>query len=231
MKWFSYEEVAHHGYGEPYAVEKYVINPRRFKERDGIRWYESGLVEIHDDVTNNPRRRSYHYREYGLDWRLKSDMVDLQFYTPEGEPVHKNAIDNDGVFLLDHKHGMVLQALPWRGYKITYYSEHARPTGSYPLKVSVPDMSAAKEMVKRRADELSLCLTVAALADQNRPVPYAPSAALAFSQTPDLFTCHHTTQVMIGSSLQDSKQRFINALARQVGSTPQVPFLYFKEKA
>ena len=76
------------GYSE-YNLDFSSQPPRTYKQCDFVTLYNGGPLEIYGNPYRDPEQLVRVHRELGLDFRLWSNMANLQLFTPDWRPIRK----------------------------------------------------------------------------------------------------------------------------------------------
>lgn len=155
---FDWENFPHNrgSFGAEWGLDFDSTPPRAYKQYDFVTLYNGGPLEIAGNPYRNPTQLNVLRRSFGLDFRLWSDLGDLQLFSPDWEPIRKGGTDLDCV-LLDHNHKLVIA--PHWDATVIYYSPHSWPSGGRKFKYFVPNRERAKKLKLVLSDVLKLAHT------------------------------------------------------------------------
>lgn len=217
---------------DPFHVDFSALQERKYRRYEGVRVYETGLIEVYTNLYNNPDVRNSLRHTVGLDFRTHSELVGLRFRDAAGKAIYKTSL-KDNMLLLDWTSRRAFAfAAPWRGSVTKLVHPAAIPTSGENVSTDKPDRKRIKQVREEYKDFIALCTTTYHLA-QNVCSDYSTRQyALQTIQG----MCAGSVDV---SAITDIAQ--ITELGRQFNNNPKLleqycrireehPFIYFEEK-
>ena len=160
----------------------------RYKERDGIRVYETGYTEVRAYVHRDPHARWRMERDYGLVFARPSECRGIKFfappndYYPGGQEVPKSWLEGQTDMLFLDAQAMRAYSfapkwatIPEEDRLISFAHRDAVPVAHCSIRAKVPDIKAV-DRVMRENKELFL------VAQTTRAALGAPSVGLRRNQ-------------------------------------------------
>lgn len=161
MKIPKYEDIDTSDYsGSEYKIDWHKGH-RKYKEPvTGMRVYEHGMVELLKSGYRDPAWRSNISRNYGITFKLLSEMTDCKFIDPNSRVRVKKSWLEETLFFV---HGDKAYASPWWNESIRLHSEHALPSTLGIIKYFTRNKQAEKNFKQSLQEHISLGKTLNAI--------------------------------------------------------------------
>jgi len=244
----SFEDMKQYdnGYrGQDWETDHEAPSRGRYKQRDGVRVYEGGFIEVEPYLYRSPEKRGRLANTYGLQFLPPKECVGLKFFSPDGVPVSRSALGNS-TLLLDkqtmraYAFDVAWSATPsWQDNPcsrekngISFAAPDAVPVAHATILADVPDLKRVKEVMRENKEFFKACATTARLmgtaaapAGSYEPVEAWLRARLRGDE-PDLLTPGPDEMVNIGRRLIGLEDKGLQALLTELSTTKQrFPYL------
>lgn len=243
----SFEDMKQYdnGYrGQEWETDHKAPSRGRYKERDGVRVYEGGFIEVTSYVYRNPEARQTLARKYGLQILPPKECAGIKFFSPDGVPVSRSAVKNDSL-LLDKQTmrayafdiawdtSRFAPAAPPRDERGLFFATPgAVPVSHSTILADVPDLKRVREVMRENKEFFKACAVTARLMGTAAAPAGSYESAEAWLQARlrgdahDLLTPSPDETVLLGRCLLGWEDKGLQAMLTELSTTSQrFPYL------
>lgn len=243
----SFEDMKHdyRACNEPqeWATDHKAPSRGRYKECNGVRVYEGGFIEVTSYVYRNPEARQALARKYGLQILLPKECVGIKFFSPDGVPVSRNAVNNASL-LLDKQtmrayafdiawNDQTCSRIPFAEARgLSFATPGTVPVSHSTIFADVPDNKRVKEVMRENKEFFKACAVTAQVMHE-ASVPIGTGQAVVEwlrarlrGDEPDLLTPGPNEMADIGRRILGAYDLGLQALLTELSTTSQrFPYL------
>jgi len=243
----SFEDMKHgnRAWNAPqeWATDHKAPSRGRYKECNGVRVYEGGFIEVNSYVYRNPEARQALARKYGLQILLPKECVGIKFFSPDGVPVSRNAVNNASL-LLDKQtmrayafdiawNNQTCSRIPFAEARgLSFATPGTVPVSHSTIFADVPDLKRVREVMRENKEFFKACAVTAQVLHEASVPAGAYRAVDAWlrarlrGDAHDLLTPGPDEMVNIGRHLIGLKDKGLQALLTELSTTSQrFPYL------